>query len=340
MKKLAVMVFALVTLLAASAGVAQSDNVDVQAAKKEGVVNWYTSLPTQASETMAAMFTKEYGIKVQVNRKGTYGVLQAVSQELQAHHVNVDVVHASEPGAFLAFKDQGVLAQFRTGEGAHFPSKWVDPDGYFYPMRAYVTGIVWNSDALPNVTVSTWADLVKPEFKGKIVMNDASNGGGALYGYYDWKTELGSTWISQLAADKPLLTDGYGPATDLIVSGERPIGPDLSYDYWGQANKGLTNIKIAFPKEGVPLMVAPIAVMKDAPHPAAARLFESFLLSKAAQQAMQDQTGQYSLRDDVGPVKYLPALKDLKIWTTTSKIDYVRNHLRPLQDEFSNTFKK
>ena len=317
-----------------------TDPAVIKAAQQEGVVVWYSSLPIDAIEQLSDAFTKAYGIKVESNRKGTYGLLQALHQEAMAGQTRADLFHVSELGAFNDLKKEGMLAQYQSPEASHFPDKYKDPEGYFYPMRAYIMGIMWNQDHLPaGVEIRNWQDLLDPKLKGLIVTNDASSGGGALYGYYDWKTELGDDWLKALSQQNVLLTDGFGPVANLIASGERPVGPILSYNYWGFADKGTDNIKAVFPTSGVPLIIAPTGILKDAPHPNAARLFQDYLLSAEVQTLMQDTTGQYSLRDDVAPIKYLPPLKDLNIWSTLDKVAYIGDHQRELQDEFASYFK-
>jgi iron(III) transport system substrate-binding protein len=57
-------------------------------------------------------------------------------------------------------------------------------------------------------------------------------------------------------------------------------------------------VEIVYATEGTPLIVGPQGVLKDAPHPNAARLFESFFYSKEYSQAMA-KTFNYPLRADV-----------------------------------------
>lgn len=331
---------ALLSAQAAAAQDAATDPAIVEAAKEEGTVVWYSSLPIEAIEKLSEEFTKQYGIEVEPNRKGTYGLLQALHQEAAAGRIQADLFHVSELGAFQEMKASGLLENYVSPEAEHFAEAYKDPDGAYYPLRAYVTGIMWNADHLPEgVEIEQWEDLLDPALKGLIVTNDASAGGGALYSYYDWKTELGEDWLQALSEQDVLLTDGFGPVANMISSGERPVGPILSYNYWGFAEEGAENIKAVFPSEGVPMIVAPIGILKDAPHPNAAKLFEDFLLSKEMQTFMQETTGQYSLRDDVPPIDHLPELDDLKIWSTAEKVEYISAHQRELQDEFASYFK-
>ena len=63
---------ALVLLAIASLAVPASaeDAVDVEKAKAEGKVVWYTSTPIEQAQKIADAFQKEYGIKVEMFRSG------------------------------------------------------------------------------------------------------------------------------------------------------------------------------------------------------------------------------------------------------------------------------
>jgi iron(III) transport system substrate-binding protein len=50
-----------------------------------------------------------------------------------------------------------------------------------------------------------------------------------------------------------------------------------------------------YPAEGTPFIVGSLGVMKDAPHPNAARLYASYLFSLEAQQLIVDRGGLRSL---------------------------------------------
>ena len=68
-----------------------------------------------------------------------------------------------------------------------------------------------------------------------------------------------------------------------------------------------------YPKEGVPLVVSPVAIAKDAPRPNAAKLFSEFIFSKESQQLLADKEGLYTGHPEVTYPADKPKLKDLKI---------------------------
>ncbi len=61
------------------------------------------------------------------------------------------------------------------------------------------------------------------------------------------------------------------------------------------------------------MAVQPIAVMKDAPHPNAARLFVDWALSNEGQRVIVDTLGDYSGRADVPSPAFNPPFNELKV---------------------------
>src|SRR5262249_33881847 len=95
-------VVAAVVLLAAvyfapSAGA--QDAVNIDKAKAEGKVVWYTSTPIEQGQKIADAFQKQYGIKVEMFRSGGSAILRRFQQEMDAGRVAVDVLTHSEPAA-------------------------------------------------------------------------------------------------------------------------------------------------------------------------------------------------------------------------------------------------
>ena len=70
------------------------------------------------------------------------------------------------------------------------------------------------------------------------------------------------------------------------------------YTFYQIKKKG-NPVEIVYPKEGVPLVVSPTAIMSFAPHPTAARLFTDFTFSREVQQVMADSEGLYTGHPEV-----------------------------------------
>ena len=80
-----------------------------------------------------------------------------------------------------------------------------------------------------------------------------------------------------------------------------------------RSRRRATRSRSSIPKEGVPLVVSPTAIMTFAPHPNAAKLFTDFSFTREIQQVMADSEGLYTGHPEVKYPADKPKLTDLKL---------------------------
>src|SRR5215470_12365856 len=85
----------------------------IDAAKKEGQVNYYTSTDLPVAEKVAKAFEAKYpGIAVRVERSGAERVFQRIGQEYASNIHAVDVVNSSDAAHFIVWKRDGILLPY------------------------------------------------------------------------------------------------------------------------------------------------------------------------------------------------------------------------------------
>src|SRR5262252_974587 len=294
---------------------ALAQDARLEAAKKEGKVVWYTSLALPSAEKVAKLFEAAYpGIKVEVHRTGSERILARVMQEQKANIKNVDVVHTSDAGHFVFFKEQKLLTRYTPAGVDAFPAGFKDKDGYFYGLRATVNVIAYNTKAVTAADApKTWKDLLDPKWKGKMVTAHPGYSGVtathvlALVNLYGWD------YFKQLAQNRPMLVQSAVDPSTVVASGERAVAANGGdYTFYQMKKKG-NPVAIVFPKEGVPLVVSPTAITAFAPHPNAAKLFTDFIFSRPIQQVLADSEGLYTGHPDVSYPADQPKLSELKL---------------------------
>jgi iron(III) transport system substrate-binding protein len=300
------------------AAVAHAQDPRLEAAKKEGKVVWYTSLALPSAEKVAKLFEAAYpGVKVDVHRSGSERILGRVMQELKANIKNVDVVHTSDAGHFVMFKDKGLLLKYTPAGVEGFPAGFKDKDGYYYGLRATVSAIAYNTKAVPAAEAPrSWKDLLDPRWKGKLVTAHPGYSGvitthvAALVNLHGWD------YFKQLAQNRLMLVQSAVDPSGVVASGERPVAVNGGDYTFYQIKKKGNPVEIVYPKEGVPLIVSPTAIMSFAPHPNASKLFTDFTFSREIQQVMADSEGLYTGHPEVKYPADKPKLTDLKLLTT------------------------
>src|SRR5262245_11962263 len=294
---------------------ALAQDARVEAAKKEGKVVWYTSLALSSAEKVAKLFEAAYpGIKVEVQRTGSQRILQRLMQELQANIKNVDVIHTSDAGHYVLLKDKKLLLKYAPAGIERFPAAFKDKDGYHFGLRATVNVIAYNTKSVPAADAPrTWKDLLDPKWKGKMVTAHPGYSGVisthvlALVNLYGWD------FFKQLAQNKLMLVQSAVDPSGVVASGERPVAVDGGEYTFYQIKKKGNPVEIVYPKDGVPLVVSPTAIMSFAPHPNAARLFTDFTFGRDLQQFLADSEGLYTGHSEVKYPADKPKLADLKL---------------------------
>jgi iron(III) transport system substrate-binding protein len=164
----------------------------------------------------------------------------------------------------------------------------------------------------PGDVPKTWKDLSNPKWRGKI---GAETGGASVQAqiYYTLDKMYGKSYWDQMKANKLKVQTGAGAMTVALLRGEIEVAM-CYYDYsvYEESQLKKSPIRGIWFEEGVPRIVSPQAIMKNAPHPNAAKLFQEWSLSEEGQMKMVGIIGAYSARPDIAPPKGLPALTEFK----------------------------
>ncbi|MFC0550728.1 ABC transporter substrate-binding protein [Planotetraspora thailandica] len=266
----------------------------VEAAKKEGQLNVITLPPDWANYgEIIQTFSTKYGIKVNSDNPdgSSQDEINAV-KTLKGQDRAPDVLDLGAAFA-LSGAQEGLFANYKVQSWDKIPDGQKDANGaWFYDYGGYIS-IGCDAKKVTNCP-TTFADLLKPEYKGKVAMNgDPTKSGSAFAGVYAAAlANQGSFDDIQPGLDffKKLKQSGnYNPVESTpatVEKGETPISIDWDYlnaSYSKEfASKGV-DWKIAIPTDGKYASYYSQAINKTAPHPAAARLWEEFLYSAEGQ---------------------------------------------------------
>jgi len=287
------------------------DPVDLAAAKKEGVVAWYTSTPVKTAQKIATLFENETGIRVELFRSGGSAVLRRFMQEIDARRVIADVLTISDPAAASALIKRDLFVPFRPRHFEKVPAEVKDPKGYHIAQRLNLAGIVARTDKgldLPR----NWTDLTDPRYKGKMVMPDPSYTAiqlmivGTLSKKYGWE------FYQKLRANDIMIVQGHQQVSETLTRGERLLAAEGADQYTWVDRKAGHKVQTIFPTDGAFAISAPTAVIKGAPHPNAAKALAEFMISDTVQKLFPGE-GIYAGRSDVEPPPGNPPLSQIKL---------------------------
>jgi len=273
----------------------------IEAAKKEGKVVFYTSTDLQVSEGLAKAFEAKYpGITVRVERSGAERVMQRIGQEHAANVHAADAVESTDIVHFLYWKRLGWLAPYVPVDVARWPAHARDIDGFYATPRATFSVIGYNTTLLkPEDAPKSYADLLDAKWQGKIVKAHPAYSGNCITATWALSHVLGWDYFKQLGRQRVMQVQSANDPPKKLALGERPVMFDGTEYITLLLKAEGALVAVVYPREGSPLVSGGAAVMKDAPHPNAARLFISFLFSQEGQQLLVDKGHLRSFHPDI-----------------------------------------
>jgi len=257
----------------------------VAAAKKEGTLNVIALPPTWANYgTIIKDFTAKYGIKVNsANPDGTsQDEVNAVKQE-NGTSAAPDVL---DIGQAVALANTSLFAPYKVSTWSNIPTAQKDAGGLWYEDYGGYMAVGYSSKF---GTITSLSQLLGSKFKNAVALNgNPTAANAALNGVMMASLAQGgsaSSIADGVAFFHKLKAAGnFSPVSATgatIKAGTTPVV--FNWDYLNLPSYvGVSNWKVFVPPNAVLGGYYAQAINKNAPHPAAARLWEEFLYSQAA----------------------------------------------------------
>ena len=273
----------------------------IEAGKKEGKVAVYGSLESDTADGVFSMFKKKTGIEVDYWRASATKVMDRALTEYRAGKPLFDIILTNDNPMQIMLKE-GIFAKYDSPSAKDFPKDAIDPNlGPRY--RNVVIGIVYNKSVIsPADAPKSLEDLVKPQYRGKLVMPDPTQHTTTTQWVASLEKLMGKEkaekYIRDLAAMKPILVESLLPAAERVVTGETPIA--------------ITYVKYAyiFGQKGAPLDYVRLGKMmgdghyltlgSKAPHPNAGKALIDYFLGPESMSTMA-KLGEFVNRKGVHP---------------------------------------
>lgn len=292
-------------------------------AKKEGKVTFYNNWPPAVRTALTPAFGKKYGINLEFTPFGRSAELVArVQTENNAGLYYADVYGVGATTLIAMMKPAGLLGpiepmlllpevkETKYWRGGKFP--FLDNEKLGIALVASRQGyIMYNTEQIKPGEITTFKDLLKPQYKGKITMDDPTMSGPAntLMGHLAldlWNVEETKDFLRQLVKQQGVVLQREGRLlVESVARGKYAIAlapqPDLLPDF---LNAGAP---IGVVKSGcVSTGLGNIGIPKRQAHPHAAKILVNWLLSQEAESLIAPNIGSPSLRTDVSTVGINP----------------------------------
>jgi len=198
-----------------------------------------------------------------------------------------------------------------------YPAEHRDPDGLFATFRIYLSVIGYNTKLVkPEDAPKSFADLLDPKWKGKIVKAHPGYSGTIMTATYQMARDLGWEYFEKLAKQRIMQVQSSADPPKKLALGERAVMADGNEYNIFQLKESGQPVEPVYATEGSPLIVGPNGIFKNAPNPNAARLFQNYCFTPECQQLIVDVGGLRSIHPQVKdkpgrkPWKEVKTMKD------------------------------
>src|SRR5262245_11759165 len=250
--------------------------------KKEGKVVLYTMMNAKDNDVMSRSFEKKYpDIIVEGYRGGPEALVNKVLTEARAGALKTDVIFggASE---LQIFKKNGLLAPYFSAETKGIPEDFRDSEGYWTTVHLLEMVTAYNTNQVrPGDLPKTYEDLLKPEFKGKMMMEPFDYAWFATMQKF-WGRDKTTEFCRRLAAQNIRFLAGHTNIANLVAAGESSLGVNIFAYRVSTLRKDGATINWV-PLNPVVTMLESVALSGRASNPKGAELLIDFMLSVEGQ---------------------------------------------------------
>jgi len=286
----------------------------VAAAKKEGTIVVGIPASSELRKAIEVKFKDKFGIALELfPSRGPENVTRILNEYTAGvRYFDVFVSGGATPlsmvsaGAADDFQPYMILpevAEPKNWWGGHIWEDNISTKRYIYAFQCYTSETLWfNATQVDAREIRSFDDLLKPKWKGRIAFLDPRNAGSGQNTWsFLWKVK-GEEYLTKLVQQDLLISQNQRQIAEALAKGKLAFTVGLShYTYEPFMKAGLPVKPVPKIKEGAHANNGSgvVTVVKNPPHPNAAKVFVNWLLGKEGQETYSKAMVQGTRRLDV-----------------------------------------
>jgi iron(III) transport system substrate-binding protein len=296
----------------------------IDAARREGKVVVNGPADPQVRQDLPAAFKARYGITVEYIAGRTSDMASKLRAERSASVYTMDVVLGGIQTLATSFYRDKILDPIKPVlmmPEVLNPAKWkggklpfVDPEQQ-YILRIFnsVTPAFYiNTNEIKPGDLRSSRDLLAPKWKGRISAEDPASGGSGSAQAARYYLQFNEDYVKKLYVEqKPAISRERRQLTDWLARGTYPIALNADEDEVERLRKDGMPIAAVYTLTDMPAATntgeGQISLLKNAPHPNAAKLFVNWIASKEGLEIYARGRGRAVTRNDIDEASFLPA---------------------------------
>ena len=286
-----------------------------EAARKEGALIVYGAGEKALWEPVRDAFAKRFpGINVEgVDQRGRETREKIIAEQQSRNYVADIAISGPDTQAQLA--EAGFVEEYAAIDLDKTIPALRHQHARSSPRAVTLYGWAVNTNLVPpDQEPKSWNDVLDPKWKGKMVMDDPRGSGPGGTNMYGPEKMIGQTYTTRLAEQDVFFATQDGPLWTALVRGERALFLSAGHPSAIAQRRAGAPIKYIKPAEGVGLTPSSQSLIKNAPHPNAAKLWIEWILTEEGQTAIAS-VGYAPVREgiktpepeaDMNGIKFLP----------------------------------
>lgn len=278
-------------------------NKDKETTKLEDKVVIYSTHSEDLNELVATEFEKETGVKVEfINLKGE------LAERVRAEKDNpqADIMYGGASSLFMDLKAEDAFESFEPTWASNIDELYKDNENFWFGTIKTPVVLFYNTEVISDEDVpNDWVDLADEKYADQLIFRNALSSSArvmysALLQQYEQDGNLEDGWKFMKAMDQN--TKKYFDSGSLMMQsiGRKEAGISAAPLNDVIDNKLNNQIPIEFidAESGSPVITDGIAIIKNAPHPEAAKAFLEFAGSAKVQSMLATEFNRIPTHPD------------------------------------------
>ncbi len=307
--------------------------------KQQEKLTFYAGLQEDHAAMIAERFQKETGIQTEFVRLSSGETLARLKAERD--NMTASVWYGGPVDGIVAANEEGLIEAYISPEAKNIKEEFKEPNGVWTGIYVGYLGFVGNEKILKEKGIEmpkSWADLLKPEYKGEIVVAHPGSSGTA---YTMLATmvqmmgeEQGLEYLKKLNGQIRQYTKSGTAPGRMTGMGETTVGITFLHDGIKYKKEGYSDLIFASPSEGTGYEIGGVALLKNAPNSEAAKKFIDWVL-KAETQDLGKTVGSFQFLTNVNATNPEEAKEIANTKLIKYDFDWAGKNKKRLVDEFT-----
>lgn len=309
------------------------------AKEDKGKLTFYAGLQEDHAAMIAEKFQEKTGIPTEFVRLSSGETLARLKAERD--NMTASVWYGGPVDGMVAANAEGLIEPYVSPEAKNIKEEFKDKNGVWTGIYVGYLGFVGNKKILAEKGLEmpkSWADLLKPEFKGEIVVAHPGSSGTAY-------TMLASL-VQMMGEEKAMeyfkkfngqvrqyTKSGTAPGR-MVGMGETTIGITFLHDGIKYQKEGYGDIILSAPSEGTGYEIGGVALLKNAPNEKAGKEFIDWVLT-ADVQNLGKTVGSFQFLTNVNATNPEEAKEIANTKLINYDFDWAGKNKKRLVDEFT-----